>query len=58
MLSHFNAHSQRKKYSFFYHGSVIDIPLSQSAQKEAFLNLIIRARESAITEEVIEVPER
>lgn len=51
MLSYFNAHSWTKKILFFYHRIVIDIPLSESVLKEAYLNLIVRDRENVITEE-------
>lgn len=44
-------HTAGGKKFFFYHRIVIDIPLSQSSLKEAFLNLIIRGRENAITEQ-------
>jgi len=44
-------HIARENNIFFNHRIVIAIPLSQSALKEAFLNLIIRGRENATTEE-------
>lgn len=53
MLSHFNGHSRGKKEILFYHRIVKPIPLSHSALKETFSNLIIRGRKNAVTEETM-----